>query len=58
VGKPEEKRPLGRPRRRWVDNIQMDLTEIGWDGVDRIELAEGRDQWRALVNTVMNLRVP
>jgi hypothetical protein len=58
VGKPEGKRPLGRPRRRWVDNIKMDLTEIGWDGMDWIDLAEGRDQWRALVNTVMNLRVP
>jgi hypothetical protein len=58
VGKPEGKRPLGRPRRRWVDNIKMDLTEIGWDGVDWIELAQDRDLWRALVNTVMNLRVP
>jgi hypothetical protein len=58
VGKPEGKRPLGRPRRRWVDNIKMELREIGWDGVDWIELAEDRDQWRALVNTVMKLRVP
>jgi hypothetical protein len=58
VGKLEIKRSLGRPRRRWVDNIKMDLTEIGWDGVDWIELAQDRDQWRALVNTVMNLRVP
>jgi hypothetical protein len=58
VGKPEEKRPLGRPRCRWVNDIKMDLTEIGWDGVDWIELAQDRDQWRALVNTVMNLRVP
>jgi hypothetical protein len=58
VGKPEGKIPLRRPRRRWVDNIKMDLREIGWDGVDWIELAEERDQWRALVNTVMNLRVP
>jgi hypothetical protein len=58
VGKSEGKRPLGRPRCRWVDNIKMDLTEIGWDGVDWIELAQDRDQWRALVNTVMNLRVP
>jgi hypothetical protein len=57
VGKPEGKRPLGRPRRRWVDNIEMDLGEIGWDGVDWIELAQDRDQWRGLVNTVMNLRV-
>jgi hypothetical protein len=58
VGKPECKRPLGRPRRRWVDNIKMDLKEIGSDGVDWIDLAQNRDQWRALVNTVMNLRVP
>jgi hypothetical protein len=58
VGKPEGKRPLGRPRRRWVDNIKMDLGEIGWDGVDWIDLAQDRDQWRALVNTTMNLRVP
>jgi hypothetical protein len=58
VGKPEGKRPLGRPRRRWVDNIKMDFREIGWDGVDWIELAQDRDQWRTLVNTVMNLRVP
>jgi hypothetical protein len=58
VGKPEGKRPLGRPRRRWVDNIKRDLREIGWDGRDWIELAQDRDQWRALVNTVMNLRVP
>jgi hypothetical protein len=54
VGKPEGKRPLGRPRLRWVDNIKMDLIEIGWDGVDWIELAQDRDQWRALVNTAMN----
>jgi hypothetical protein len=58
VGKPEGKRPLGRPRRRWEDNIKMDLGEIGWDGRDWIELAQDRDQWRALVNTVMKLRVP
>jgi hypothetical protein len=57
-GKPEGKRPLGRPRRRWVDNIKMDLREIGWDGVDWSELVQDRDKWRALVNTVMNLRVP
>jgi hypothetical protein len=58
VGKPEGKRPLGRPRRRWEDNIKMDLTEIGWGGMDWIDLAQDRDQWRGLVNTVMNLRVP
>jgi hypothetical protein len=58
VGKPEGKKPLGRPRRRWVDNIKTDLGEIGWDGRDWIELAQDRDLWRALVNTVMNLRVP
>jgi hypothetical protein len=58
VGKPEGKRPLGRPRRRWVDSIKMDLGEIEWDGVDWIELGQDRDQWKALVNTVMNLRVP
>jgi hypothetical protein len=57
VGKPEGKRPLGRRRRRWVNNIKMDLGEVGWDGVDWIELAKDRDQWRALVNKVMNLRV-
>jgi hypothetical protein len=58
AGKPEGKRPLGRPRHRWVDNIKMDLREIGWDGVDWIDLAQNRDQWRALVNMVMNLWVP
>jgi hypothetical protein len=58
VGKPEEKRPLGRPRRRWMDNIKIDLREIVWDDVDWIDLAQDRDQWRALVNTVMNLRLP
>jgi hypothetical protein len=58
MGKPEGKRPLGRPRRRWVDNIRMDHGEIGWDGVDWIGLAQDRDRWRALVNAVMNLRVP
>jgi hypothetical protein len=52
VGKSEGKRPLGRPRRRWVNNIKMNLREIGWDGRDWIELAQDRDQWRALVNTV------
>jgi hypothetical protein len=58
VGNPEEKRPLGRQRRRWVDNIKTDLREIGWDGGDWIDLAQDRDQWRALVRAVMNLRVP
>jgi hypothetical protein len=58
VGKPEGNRPLGRPRRRWVDNIKVDLREIGWDGMDWIDLAQDRNQLRALVNTVMNLRVP
>jgi hypothetical protein len=57
VGKPEGKRPLGRPRRRWVDSIKMDLREIGWDGMDWINLAQHREQWRALVNIVMNLRI-
>jgi hypothetical protein len=57
MGKPEGTRPLGRPRRRWVDNIKMDLREIRWDGMDWIELDQDRDQWRGLVNTVMNLRV-
>jgi hypothetical protein len=55
VGKPDGKRPLGRPKRRWVDNIRMDLGEIGWDGVDWIYVAQDRDQWMALVNMVMNL---
>jgi hypothetical protein len=55
VGKPEGKRPLGRPRRRWVDNIKMDVREIGWDVVDWIDMAQDRDQWRALVNMVLNL---
>jgi hypothetical protein len=58
VGKSDGKRPLGRPRRRWVDNIQIDLREIGWDGVDWIDMAQEMDYWRALVNTVLNLRVP
>jgi hypothetical protein len=58
VGKPEKKRPLGRPRHRWVDNIKMDLREIGWNGVDWIDMAQYRYQWRALVNTVLNLWVP
>jgi hypothetical protein len=51
-----QKRPLGRPRRRWVDNFKIDLREIGWDGTDWIDLAQDRDQWWALVNTVVNLR--
>jgi hypothetical protein len=58
VGNPEGREPLGRPRRRWVDNIKMDLREIGWDGMDWIDLTLDRDQWRALVNAVMNLRGP
>jgi hypothetical protein len=58
VGKPEGRRPLGRPRRRWEDNITMDLREVGWGGMDWINLAQDRDRWRALVNTVMNLQVP
>jgi hypothetical protein len=57
-GKTGGKRPLGRPRHRWVDNIRMDLGETGWGGVDWIDLAQDRDQWRALVNTVKNLWVP
>jgi len=57
VGKPEGKRPLGRPRRRWEDNIKMDLQEVGGGCGDRMELAQDRDRWRALVSTVMNLRV-
>jgi hypothetical protein len=58
VGKPEGTRPLTRPRHRWVDNIKIDLREIGWDGMDWIDLAQDRDQWRPLLNTVMDLRVP
>jgi hypothetical protein len=58
VGKPEGKRPLGRPRRRWIDNIKMDLLEIGLSVVDWIGLAQDRYRWRALVNSVMNLRAP
>jgi hypothetical protein len=58
VRMPEGKKPLRRPRRRWVDNIKMGLREIGWDGMDWIHLAQNRDQWGALVNTVTNLRVP
>jgi len=58
VGKPEGKRPLGRPRRRWEDNFNLDLHEVGCGGMDWIELAQYRESWRALVNAVMNLRVP
>jgi hypothetical protein len=58
VGKLEGKRPLGRPKCRWEDNIRMDLREIGWGGMDWSDLAQDRDQWKALVNTVINLRVP
>jgi hypothetical protein len=58
VRKPERKRPLGRHRRRWEDNIKMDLQEVGGVGTDWIELAQDGDRWRALVNAVMNLRVP
>jgi hypothetical protein len=58
VGKPEEKRPLGRPRRRREDNIKMDLQEVGCEGLDLIDVAQDRDRWRALVNEVLNLRVP
>jgi hypothetical protein len=58
VGKPEGRRPLGRLRRRWLDKIRMDLVEVGWANVDWIGMAQGRDRWRALVNSVLNLRVP
>jgi hypothetical protein len=58
VGKPEGRRPLGRPKRRCVDNIRMDLVEVGWGDIDWIGLAQDRDRWRALVNSVLNLRVP
>jgi len=58
VGKPEGKRPLGRPRRKWENNIKMELQEVGCAGVDWIELAQGRDRWRSLVNKVMNFQVP
>jgi hypothetical protein len=58
VGKPEGKRLLGRPRRRWVDNIRMYLGEVGWGDIDWISLAKDRNRWRALVNSALNLRVP
>jgi hypothetical protein len=58
VGKPEGRRPLARPRHRWEDNIKMDLQEVGWGGVDWIDLAQDRDRWWAVVYTVMNLWVP
>jgi hypothetical protein len=58
VGKPEGKRPLGRSRFKWVDNNKMDLKETEWEGMDWIDLAQDRDQWRAVVNAVMSLRVP
>jgi hypothetical protein len=58
VGKPEGRNPLGRPRRRWLDNIRMDLVEVGWSDVDWVGLAQNRHRWRALVNSVLNLRVP
>jgi hypothetical protein len=58
IGTPERKRLLGRPRRMWEDNIWMNLKEIGWGGVNLIDLAQDRDQWKAIVNTVMNLRGP
>jgi hypothetical protein len=58
VGKPEGKRPLEIPTHRWLDNIKIDPREVGWNGMDWIDLAQDRDQWRALVNTVMNFRVP
>jgi hypothetical protein len=58
VGKPEGRRPLGRSRRRWLDNIRMDLVEVGWGVANWIGLARDRDRWRALVNSVLNLRIP
>ena len=58
VGKPEGKRPLGRPRCRWKDNIKMDLKEVVWEGMDWIKLAQDRDSWQAHVNVLMNLRIP
>jgi hypothetical protein len=58
VGKPERKRPLGRPRRRWEDNINMDLLKVGCEGMDWIDPAQVRDSWRAIVNALMCIRVP
>jgi hypothetical protein len=58
VGRPEGRRPIERPRRRWEDNIKMDLQEVGWGGMDWIDMAQDRDRWRALVSAVMNLQVP
>jgi hypothetical protein len=58
VGKPEGRRPLGRPRHRWEENIKMDLQEVGWESVDWIVMTQDRDRWLAVVNVVMNLRVP
>jgi hypothetical protein len=57
VGKPEGRRPLGRQKHRWLDNIRMDLVEVGWGDVDWIGLAQDRDKWRALVNSVLNIQV-
>jgi hypothetical protein len=57
AGKPEGRRPSGRPGRRWMDNIKMDLRDIEWDGIDWIDLAQNRDQWKAPMNMVMNLRI-
>jgi hypothetical protein len=58
VRKPEGRKPYGRTRRRWEDNIKIDLREVGWDGINWIDLAQDRDRWRAVFNTVINLRVP
>jgi hypothetical protein len=58
VGRPEGRRPLGRPRLTWEDNIKMDLQDVGWRGMDWIDMAQDRDRWQALVNVVMNLQVP
>jgi hypothetical protein len=58
VGRPEGRRPLGRPRHRWDDNIKKDLQDVAWEGIDWIDMAQDRDRWRAVVSAVMNLRVP